>query len=142
MINVKTCNDSLIDTDRKIKILEIATETVIKMMSLDNLKNFNFDNELDKVFYKLLNLISSEKINYKNNLQVFDYESTYCDDYIICLEDGKKLKMLKRHLKTFYNMSFQDYKIKWNLPDNYPNVCKNYSILRKKIATKSNDENL
>ena len=43
-------------------------------------------------------------------------------DYIVCLEDGKKLKMLKRHLKTAYNMSPADYRAKWDIPQDYPMV--------------------
>ena len=65
------------------------------------------------------------------------YKKTVFDDYIICLEDGKKMKMLKRHLRTHYNMSFQEYKNKWNLPIDYPYVCKNHSKTRANIATRS-----
>lgn len=56
------------------------------------------------------------------------------DDYLICLEDGKKLKMLKRHLKSFYDMTPEEYRRKWNLPKNYPMVCKNYSQRRSELA--------
>lgn len=55
-------------------------------------------------------------------------------DYIVCLEDGKKLKMLKRHLKTFYNLSIEDYKKKWGLSENYPVVAPNYAKKRSKLA--------
>ena len=48
-------------------------------------------------------------------------------DYLICLEDGKKLKMLKRHLRTTYDMSPQDYREKWGLPADYPMVAPNYA---------------
>lgn len=55
-------------------------------------------------------------------------------DYIICLEDGKKLKMLKRHLKTAYDMSPEDYREKWGLPASYPMVAPNYAKQRSKLA--------
>ena len=59
-------------------------------------------------------------------------------DHIICLEDGKKLKMLKRHLKTAYGMTPGQYRERWGLPANYPMVAPNYahhrSILAKKIG--------
>ncbi|MFZ4761504.1 MAG: MucR family transcriptional regulator [Alphaproteobacteria bacterium] len=55
-------------------------------------------------------------------------------DYIICLEDGKKLKMLKRHLKTAYNMTPEEYREKWNLPPDYPMVAPNYAEQRSKLA--------
>jgi predicted transcriptional regulator len=57
-------------------------------------------------------------------------------DYIICLEDGKKLKMLKRHLKTAYNMSPEEYRDRWGLPADYPMVAPNYAQHRSSLAKK------
>ena len=48
-------------------------------------------------------------------------------DFIVCLEDGKKLKMLKRHLQTSYGMTPEDYRAKWGLPHDYPMVAPNYA---------------
>ncbi|RYF42129.1 MAG: MucR family transcriptional regulator [Cytophagaceae bacterium] len=58
-------------------------------------------------------------------------------DFIICLEDGKKLKMLKRHLKTSYNMTPDDYRSKWNLPWDYPMVAPSYASHRSSLAKSS-----
>jgi len=55
-------------------------------------------------------------------------------DFIICLEDGKKLKMLKRHLKTAYNMSPDEYRVRWGLPMDYPMVAPNYAKQRSSLA--------
>ena len=55
-------------------------------------------------------------------------------DYIVCLEDGKKLKMLKRHLMTHYQMTPDDYRRKWNLPSDYPMVAPNYAEQRRTLA--------
>ncbi len=57
-------------------------------------------------------------------------------DYIVCLEDGKKLKMLKRHLKTAYNMSPEQYRERWDLPHDYPMVAPNYARHRSSLAKK------
>lgn len=57
-------------------------------------------------------------------------------DYIICLEDGKKLKMLKRHLMTHYQMTPDDYRAKWGLPNDYPMVAPNYADQRRTLAKK------
>lgn len=57
-------------------------------------------------------------------------------DYIICLEDGKKLKMLKRHLMTHYKMTPDDYRAKWGLPADYPMVAPNYAEQRRTLAKK------
>ena len=56
------------------------------------------------------------------------------DDYIVCLEDGKKLKMLKRHLRTTYGMSPEEYRTKWGLPADYPMVAPNYAQQRSDFA--------
>ncbi|MFD2234266.1 MucR family transcriptional regulator [Phaeospirillum tilakii] len=57
-------------------------------------------------------------------------------DYIICLEDGKKLKMLKRHLRTTYNITPDEYRAKWGLPPDYPMVAPNYAAQRSDFAKK------
>ncbi len=57
-------------------------------------------------------------------------------EYIICLEDGKKLKMLKRHLKTSYDMSPADYRERWGLASDYPMVAPNYAAQRSALAKK------
>lgn len=57
-------------------------------------------------------------------------------DYIVCLEDGKKLKMLKRHLMTHYKMTPEDYRAKWSLPADYPMVAPNYAEQRRSLAKK------
>lgn len=57
-------------------------------------------------------------------------------DYIVCLEDGKKLKMLKRHLMTHYQLTPEQYRAKWNLAADYPMVAPNYAEQRRSLAKK------
>ncbi|MEI7606957.1 MAG: MucR family transcriptional regulator [Rhodospirillaceae bacterium] len=57
-------------------------------------------------------------------------------DYIVCLEDGKKLKMLKRHLMSTYKLTPNEYRAKWGLPSDYPMVAPNYSKVRSEAAVK------
>jgi predicted transcriptional regulator len=57
-------------------------------------------------------------------------------DYIVCLEDGKKLKMLKRYLRARYDMSPDEYRAKWNLPADYPMTAPNYAAKRSEFAKK------
>ena len=56
------------------------------------------------------------------------------DDYLICLDDGKKFKSLKRHLRTKYNLTPDEYRARWNLPSNYPMVAPNYAQARSALA--------
>lgn len=57
-------------------------------------------------------------------------------DYVVCLEDGKKLKMLKRHLRTTYGLTPEEYRAKWGLPADYPMVAPNYAKQRSSFAKK------
>ena len=57
-------------------------------------------------------------------------------DYIICLDDGKKFKSLKRHLRTHYDLTPEDYRAKWGLPADYPMVAPNYAKARSMLAKK------
>ncbi len=57
-------------------------------------------------------------------------------DHLVCLEDGKKLKMLKRHLATHYNLTPAEYRARWNLPSDYPMVAPEYAARRKELAVK------
>ena len=57
-------------------------------------------------------------------------------DYIVCLEDGKKFKSLKRHLRTHYKLSPDEYRAKWHLPADYPMVAPNYAAARSQLAKK------
>jgi predicted transcriptional regulator len=57
-------------------------------------------------------------------------------DYLICLEDGKKLKMLKRHLQSSYKMTPEQYRARWDLPADYPMVAPNYATQRRELAKK------
>ena len=59
------------------------------------------------------------------------------DDYLVCLEDGLTMKMLKRHLLTVHGLTPEEYRIKWNLPDDYPMVASNYAKLRSNLAKES-----
>lgn len=57
-------------------------------------------------------------------------------DYLVCLEDGKRFKSLKRHLRTQYNMTPEQYRAKWGLPSDYPMVARNYAATRSQLAKK------
>ena len=61
---------------------------------------------------------------------------SYTKDYIICLESGEKFKTLKRHLRTKYGLTTEEYKARWNLPKDYPMVAPNYSKKRAETAKK------
>jgi predicted transcriptional regulator len=79
------------------------------------------------------NLVQAPKEELKPAVAV---KKSLTPDYIICLEDGKKFKSLKRHLRTHYNMSPEDYREKWGLEPNYPMVAPKYAEARSNLAKK------
>jgi predicted transcriptional regulator len=64
-------------------------------------------------------------------------QQTVFDDHLVCLEDGLKMKMLKRHLMTVHGLTPEEYREKWNLPPDYPMVASNYAQLRSSLAIQS-----
>tara|TARA_B100000989_G_scaffold296740_1_gene280642 strand:+ start:862 stop:1308 length:447 start_codon:yes stop_codon:yes gene_type:complete len=94
--------------------------------------------KLMKEIYKELSLLSETSPSSPQRVQSaeVDIDASVQSDYIICLEDGKKLKMLKRYLKTNYNMSPDEYRQRWGLPANYPMVAPEYAKRRSQLAKK------
>ena len=91
-----------------------------------------------KDVYRSLESVSGTVPLQQDNRPAVTVRRSVTPDYIVCLEDGKKLKMLKRHLRTAYNMTPEEYRHKWGLPADYPMVSPNYarqrSVLAKKIG--------
>jgi predicted transcriptional regulator len=86
--------------------------------------------------YQALNSISSgeeTKVEAPKEPAV-SVKKSISNDYIVCLEDGRKFKSLKRHLRTKYGMSPEEYRAKWNLPKDYPMVAPNYAKARSDLA--------
>ncbi len=91
---------------------------------------------LIKSVYGTLSKIGSPGPEAELTAPAFPIKKSVFPDYIICLEDGKKLKMLKRHLATSYNMTPEEYRQKWGLPASYPMVAPNYAERRSALAKK------
>lgn len=86
--------------------------------------------------YKTLTGTGVEPVQQEKRQPAVPVKRSVFPDYIICLEDGKKLKMLKRHLRSTYGMTPADYRTKWNLPRDYPMVAPNYAATRSQLAKK------
>lgn len=93
--------------------------------------------DLIKAVYSVLADLTHEEASLSRDLKpAVPVQESITDDYIVCLEDGKKLKMLKRHLKTSYDMTPDQYRDRWNLPSDYPMVAPNYAQKRQELAKK------
>lgn len=90
--------------------------------------------EHNRVGPKDLPALIEEVYNRINDKPHVPIEDTINDDYLICLEDMKKVVLLKRHLNQHFGMTLDEYREKWGLPGNYPVVPRNYAIKRSRIA--------
>ncbi len=86
--------------------------------------------------YRTLAGVGKEQVLPDKQQPAVPVKKSVYPDFIICLEDGKKLKMLKRHLKTSYNMTPEQYREKWQLPPDYPMVAPSYAKHRSSLAKK------
>ena len=86
--------------------------------------------------YRTLAGVGKEQVLPDKQQPAVPVKKSVFPDFIVCLEDGKKLKMLKRHLKTSYNMTPEQYRDKWQLPPDYPMVAPNYAKHRSSLAKK------
>ena len=89
-----------------------------------------------KDVYRSLEAVPGGAQMQQDNRPAVTVRRSVTPDYIVCLEDGKKLKMLKRHLRTAYNMTPEEYRQKWGLPADYPMVAPNYARQRSTLAKK------
>ncbi|MGH1375879.1 MAG: MucR family transcriptional regulator [Alphaproteobacteria bacterium] len=120
-----TNNDDLLALTTKVVSSYVSNNTV----SVDDIPVI-----IEKVHTALSN-VGNEEASAANRPQpAVPIKRSITPDHLICLEDGKKLKMLKRHLKTAYNMTPEEYRERWGLPADYPMVAPNYAIRRSKLA--------
>lgn len=118
------------------KTIQDKQDEYLKEMTMEILKKSEIRGSTDKIAGEFVRIFNMLKTQLAGPRVTQIPKQTVFDDYIICLEDGKKMQMLNRHLKVKYHMSFQDYKQKWGLPIDYPSTCKNYSKIRADIARK------
>jgi predicted transcriptional regulator len=88
------------------------------------------------VFQQLAGLEAAPEEPEEPPVPAVPIKKSITDEHLICLEDGKKLKMLKRHLSSSYDMTPEDYRAKWGLPYDYPMVAPNYAKKRAALAKK------
>ena len=91
---------------------------------------------LIKLVYHSLTTVGEVEVKPEARAPAVPVKKSVFPDFIICLEDGKKLKMLKRHLKTSYNLTPDEYRTKWGLPRGYPMVAPVYASHRSTLAKK------
>jgi predicted transcriptional regulator len=123
------------DTDQSGDLLALTTEIVAAHVSNNTVAVGDLGQLINQVYQSLANIGSAPAAAPATRPQpAVSVKKSIQPDYLVCLEDGKKLKMLKRHLKTAYNMSPEAYRERWSLPNDYPMVAPNYARQRSRLA--------
>ena len=116
------------------ELLTLTTQIVSAHVGNNNVELTDLPPLIEQV-YKTLATVGQEPAPQPERPQpAVPIKKSVTADYIVCLEDGKQLKMLKRHLKTAYNMSPEEYRERWGLPPDYPMVAPNYAQQRSQLA--------
>jgi len=119
----------------KIGLLEMTTEIVSAYVGHNSVNSSDLANLIQSVHRALVHV--DQPVAVEDNTPkepVVPVKKSITPDFLICLEDGRKFKSLKRHLRTKFNMSPEDYRAKWGLPKDYPMVAPNYARARSDLA--------
>jgi predicted transcriptional regulator len=126
------------ELDQKIAredVLRMAVDVVAAYLSNNQVASTQIPDVINSVFGSLSDLEGDQPENtIEPQKPAVPVRKSITPDYIVCLEDGKKLKMLKRHLQTTYNMTPDEYRAKWGLASDYPMVSPNYAKQRSEFA--------
>lgn len=115
--------------------LELTSEVVSAYVGNNPVSTTDLPNLIGEVYSALHKAGKKEEITSGARTKpAVPIKKSLHDDYLICLEDGKKFKSLKRHLRSYYDMSPEEYREKWGLPYDYPMVAPNYAKARSKLA--------
>jgi len=116
-------------------LLALTSDIVASHLSNNSVPVSELPKLIEDVFGVLKSIDSGADASQKPQPAV-SINKSVTPDHLVCLEDGKKLKMLKRYLMTQYGMTPQEYRERWNLPPDYPMVAPNYAKQRRELAKK------
>ena len=121
------------DADKS-ELLDMTVEVVSSFVSNNEMVSEDLPALIKDVYQTFSELSDGPAVVSETQDPAVSIAKSITPDYLICLEDGRKLKMLKRYLRSKYDMTPEDYRTKWNLPADYPMVAPNYAKLRSKHA--------
>ncbi len=125
-----------IQTDMNETLITLTSDIVAAHVSNNNVSTDEVAALINSVYGALSGLGQAVVVEEKLPEPAVSIRASVKADHIVCLEDGKKLKMLKRHLMTHYNLTPEQYRARWNLPADYPMVAPNYAEKRRELAKK------
>jgi predicted transcriptional regulator len=119
------------------ELIEMTADIVSAYVSANQIDQQDLPVLIETVFAALRGVAGrSDGVAEPELMPAVPVKKSVTPEYIICLEDGKKFKSLKRHLRTRYEMTPEDYRAKWGLPHDYPMVAPNYAKARSDLAKK------
>jgi len=124
------------EIDMKETLITLTSDIVAAHVSNNGVSVDDLPSLITNVFGALASLGNAAPAVEKLPEPAVSIRASVKPDHIVCLEDGKKLKMLKRHLMTHYNMTPDQYRARWSLPADYPMVAPNYAEKRRELAKK------
>ncbi|MBC6405837.1 MAG: MucR family transcriptional regulator [Rhodospirillales bacterium] len=122
------------DEETANKLLDLTATIVAAHVSHNSVAAQDLPNLIREVHRSLTTISEINEVEPERPSPSVPIKRSVTPDYLICLEDGKKLKMLKRHLKTAYNMTPEQYRERWGLQPDYPMVAPNYAKQRSQLA--------
>ena len=125
-----------VQNDMNETLITLTSDIVAAHVSNNSVGVDDLPSLISNVYGALAGLGSKTVVEEEKPEPAVSVRASVKPDYIVCLEDGKKLKMLKRHLMTHYNMTPEEYRARWNLPADYPMVAPNYAEKRRELAKK------
>jgi predicted transcriptional regulator len=125
-----------IEIDMKETLITLTSDIVAAHVANNNVPVEDVPQLIKSIYSALSDLGGTHAIEEEALKPAVAIRSSIKPDYIVCLEDGKKLKMLKRHLMTHYNLTPEQYRQRWGLAADYPMVAPNYAEKRRELAKK------
>ena len=122
------------ETHDNVELLSLTADIVSSHVSNNSVAVSDLPGLISNVYAALAGLGTAPEPEKVQQEPAVSVRASIKPDYIVCLEDGKKLKMLKRHLMTSYGLTPDAYRAKWNLPADYPMVAPNYAAARSSLA--------
>lgn len=122
------------DVAESVSAIHLASDIVAAYVGNNSVKADELPTLLHDVYTAVSGLAEEGAAFINNREPAVPINKSVTPDYVICLEDGKKLKMLKRYLRTHYDLSPEEYRRKWGLPADYPMVAPNYAKRRSQFA--------
>jgi Predicted transcriptional regulator len=125
------------ESDTQAMLIQMTSEVVAAYVSNNPVQANDLPNVISRVHSTMRDLSFGhvEEMPKETNPAV-SVRKSITPDYLVCLEDGKRFKSLKRHLRSKYNLSPEEYREKWGLPSDYPMVAPNYAKQRSELAKK------